>query len=286
MLVQTACRSLKKFFSVIREKMVVEGELWTMANDFWGELTDCMNLMLSVGSSEVCVLLFKALNNFLGDIDCLKLFLWCEEESRTFLTAVVDYLVVEYDNLQSQKTDKNKTIKLLKICPMVIETLQKLYNKQTLEVLEDHLKGIVRGSDKELLLVLVEKQTVSVILNMLEMILNTSKAAENLQSFGTNKLLTEERAVFDFVESLNDFYYLKTDTQQLFNDFLLRFTEYKCELRQEAFIKRSFSIFYSALLRGRVQKAVLKDIVPKMLDRMKELIDLRYDNQACVTLVF
>ncbi len=44
------------------------------------------------------------------------------------------------------------------------------------------------------------------------MILNTSKAAENLQSFGTNKLLTEERAVFDFVESLNDFCCLKVDT--------------------------------------------------------------------------
>lgn len=60
-----------------------------------------MNLMLNVGSSEVCVLIFKALLNFLGDYDCQKLFLYCEEESRTFLQAVVDYLVSEIENLQS-----------------------------------------------------------------------------------------------------------------------------------------------------------------------------------------
>jgi hypothetical protein len=89
------------------------------------------------------------------------------------------------------------------------------------------------------------------------MILSTSKAAENLQSFGTNKLLSEERTVFDFIENLNDFYVLKVETQMLYHDFLFKFTEYKGEHRQEAFIKRTFSIFYSALLRGRFQKAIL-----------------------------
>ena len=129
MLVQTSCRSLKKFFAVSKEKSVAGGPVWELAQEFWSELTDNMNLMLSVGSSEVCILIFKALLNFLSDLDCQKLFLQCEDESQTFLSAVVDYLVVEQENFQSQKTDRNKTIKLLKICPIVIETLQKLYNK-------------------------------------------------------------------------------------------------------------------------------------------------------------
>ncbi len=43
------------------------------------------------------------------------------------------------------------------------------------------------------------------------MVVSTSKAAESLQSFGTNKLLSEERTVFDFIESLNDFFYLNTE---------------------------------------------------------------------------
>jgi len=40
-----------------------------------------------------------------------------------FLSAVVEYLGVEQENFQAQKTERNKTIKLLKICPIVIESL-------------------------------------------------------------------------------------------------------------------------------------------------------------------
>ena len=69
-------------------------------------------------------------------------------------------------------------------------------------------------------------------------------------------------------------------------DFILKFTEYKGEQRQEAFIKRSLAIFYIAFLRGRIQKSIVKDLTPKLIDRMKDLINLRYDNQACVSLVF
>lgn len=63
------------------------------------------------------------------------------------------------------------------------------------------------------------------------MVVSTSKAAESLQSFGTNKLLSEERTVFDFIENLNDFYLLNCETQTLFMEFLFQFTEYKGEPR-------------------------------------------------------
>ena len=66
-----------------------------MAKEFWTELTDCMSLMLSVGSSDVCILIFKALLTFLADSDCQYLFLFCEEETKMFLSAVVDYLYTE-----------------------------------------------------------------------------------------------------------------------------------------------------------------------------------------------
>jgi len=90
-------------------------------------------------------------------------------------------------------------------------------------------------------------------MQLLEMVVSTSKAAESLQSFGTNKLLSEERTVFDFIESLNNFYSLGVDTQKVYLEFLFKFTEYKDEQpRQEAFIKRTFSIFYGLLIRGSI----------------------------------
>ena len=116
------------------------------------------------------------------------------------------------------------------------------------------------------------------------MVVNTSKQSDGLsQSFGNfNKLLTEERAVFDFIEGLNEFCYLNEQTQRLYFDFLLKFTEYKGELRSEAFIKRTFSIFYNTLLKGKICKNFINEIVPKLFERMQTLIDLRYDNQACM----
>ena len=88
----------------------------------------------------------------------------------------------------------------------------------------------------------------------------------------------EERAVFDFIESLNDFCVLNEQAQMQYLDFLLKFTEYTVEPRQEAFIKRAFGIVYSILLRGGVRKGILVSLVPRLLNRMRELIDLRYNN--------
>lgn len=195
------------------------------------------------------------------------------------MQAVIDYLVNEIESLQSQKTDRNKTIKLLKICPIVIETLQKLYNKQTLAAVTE---AATKGNESQVISKLIDKDTCATIFSLLQMVLSTSKAAENLQSFGTNKLLTEERAVFDFIENLNDFCVMKEDAQMQYLDFLLKFTEYTVEPRQEAFIKRAFGIIYTTLLRGGVRKNILVGLVPRLLDRMTDLINLRYNNQACV----
>ena len=78
---------------------------------------------------------------------------------------------------------------------------------------------------------IIEKDFFSTVLNLLEMIVSTSKAAESLQSFGANKLLAEERTAFDFIESLNDFCCLNNETQSLYMDFLFKFTEYTGQAR-------------------------------------------------------
>ena len=45
-------------------------------------------------------------------------------------------------------------------------------------------------------------------------------------------------------------------------------------------------ILYSILLRGEVRDEILETLIPRLLDVMEQLIDLRYDSQACMTLVF
>ena len=60
--------------------------------------------------------------------------------------------------------------------------------------------------------------------------------------------------------------------------------EFKGMPRSEAFIKRTLNIFYLFIIRGIFPVDVLKNLLPELFSRMKGLIDLRYDSQACMTL--
>ena len=80
---------------------------------------------MNVGSLQVCHFVYKALQDFLSFQTCQFLFLACETEARNLIQATTDFLQAEQETL---KNDKNKTIKFLKVIPIVIETLQKLYN--------------------------------------------------------------------------------------------------------------------------------------------------------------
>lgn len=128
---------------------------------------------------------------------------------------------------------------------------------------------------------------IGLLQDLLKMIVNTAKSSDGFQSFGTpHKLLSEEKIVFDFIESLNEFVRLNEAAQQKYCEFLFEFTEYKGESRSEAFIKRTLGILYSILLKGQIRDEILETLVPKLFDVMERLINLRYDNQACMTLVF
>ena len=74
--------------------------------------------MMSVGSMQVCHLVFKALQDFLSNQTCQQMYLSCEDEARNLLTATIDFLQSEQETL---KDDRNKTIKLLKIIPITLQ---------------------------------------------------------------------------------------------------------------------------------------------------------------------
>lgn len=65
--------------------------------------------------------------------------------------------------------------------------------------------------------------------------------------------------------------------------FLISFAEYDPkEPHTEAFIRRIFSILNSLILQGKITVDIVKEIVPLFFDKMEHLINLRYNNEACV----
>jgi hypothetical protein len=73
-----------------------------------------------------------------------------------------------------------------------------------------------------------------------------SRSSEAFQSFGQpHKLLTEEKIVFDFIESL-------ATSDSSYFEFLFGFLKFSSkEQRSESFVRRTLLIFYHTLLKGR-----------------------------------
>jgi hypothetical protein len=73
----------------------------------------------------------------------------------------------------------------------------------------------------------------------------------------------------------------------MYFQFLMLLTEYEVtEPHTEAFIRRTFSLLNSILLQGHLPNDLLLEILPTLFDRIEQLINLRYNNEACMGLVF
>lgn len=102
-----------------------------------------------------------------------------------------------------------------------------------------------------------------------------------------HKLVNEEKVTFEFIESLNEVFLKNDQTHLMYLKFLIQFTNYDDqEPHSEAFVRRVFSILSSVILRGKIAQHILKEILPTLYDRIEYLINLRYNNDACMALVF
>jgi len=117
--------------------------------------------------------------------------------------------------------------------------------------------------------------------------INSSKSSEGFQSLGTpHKLLTEEKVIFDFIESMNEVMRLNKETHLIYFMFLLDFTDYQVEPHAEAFIRRAFNIINNIILKGAIGQDTLAKVIDPLYEKMRNLIELRYNSEACMTLIF
>lgn len=165
-----------------------------------------------------------------------------------------------------------------KLCPVIVETLKKLY---TNEMLRDSNRGYFAN--------IIQPQNAQVLFNLLYKLIKCQKNSnEGLSGMGMpHKLVTEEKVVFDFIEQLNDVVRLNPQTHVYYLKFLLSFAEYSPnEPHSEAFTRRIYSIISSLILQAKVPLEILKEVLSFLYERTEQLISLRYNNDACMGMVF
>lgn len=150
--------------------------------------------------------------------------------------------------------------------PILVESLQKM---------SDQTELFVRNTEN--------------LYALLAQLTKCSSLHEGLFAFGQpNKLLSEEKVVFDFIESL-------CVPTIAYYEFLFEFLVYnKEDQRSEAFIRRSLSIFFNCLLRGKCctpnshdqTNELLPNMMPQLFSKLCEIVDLRYDSEIAKVLIF
>jgi len=127
------------------------------------------------------------------------------------------------------------------------------------------------------------------LLTLLEkLIKTTNKQTDGFSGMGVpHKLLSEEKVTFEFVENLNEIVSLDRQAHLEYLRFLLSFGHYdRNEPHTEAFVRRIFSIINNIIIQSRVPSSILQEVLPLLFERIEELIDLRYDNENCMALIF
>jgi len=163
---------------------------------------------------------------------------------------------------------------------VIIDTLKKVYS----------IQNITGEGNSTPYLQLTIPTCAQVLFTLLHRLIRGAAkgASEGFQGIGVpHKLLSEEKSVFEFIEGMNDVASRNQQTHLLYVQFLLSFLEYDVlEPHSEAFIRRVFTILNCVILLGKVSNEILVEVLPKLFERVENLIGLRYNNEACMGLVF
>ncbi|CAI2383397.1 unnamed protein product [Moneuplotes crassus] len=102
-----------------------------------------------------------------------------------------------------------------------------------------------------------------------------------------NDLKNEEKQIFDFIEYLGELLNENDEALKYYLSFLLNFISYDAnEPHYEMFVRRAFGILSEGIVRDQYSPSILFDLLPELYSKTSNIVDLRYHNNSCMSLVF
>jgi hypothetical protein len=135
---------------------------------------------------------------------------------------------------------------------------------------------------------LLNPQNLSVTLHILRIILINARPTIGLNAMRQeNSLKDDEKMIFDFIEFLGDLLHKNDEALKYYLSFLLNFINYDPnEPHYEMFVRRTFTIISDGILKDKYSPYILNDLFPELYKVTSAIIDLRYHNTSCMSLVF
>lgn len=123
------------------------------------------------------------------------------------------------------------------------------------------------------------------MLHIFRIALTNARPNFGLNAIGkSDELKEEEQSIFLFLEQLG---WLLIHEPKLslieYFSFLMNFLTYNhSEPHFETFIRKSLSILSEVILSGAFDSGTLYEIIPPLFAKVKDIIDLRYNNEAAM----
>ncbi len=221
--------------------------------------------MAKYGSCDILTTIFKSIQQMAGKCrDCV--FARFDEMWRVFMSSVACVVAEKPDPRAHARS------MVVKLVPSIIETFACIF---TPENAKDFPHAVLADRIQTGLLELMKK------------LLAATSRAEGAHGISSPiKLLSEEKTMFDFVETL-PVIYAKEDSYAAYFDFLLDMLVFRIDdPHSDAFIRRAIAIIRDFIIARNMSLGLVKRLIPQLYPRFGTIISLRFQNDACKTLLF
>ena len=268
----------------------------------------------SIDDQSICILMMNIFNEALQNYNNMFEVLDDEENNRNVLELWILYVKIMSPLINNASAEILKGV--LKTIDFMINSslcayFYSKYDDVALSIFEDINSVIQRKTDlvltievTELLVkiykqifikenieerpMLLNPQNLSVTLHILRVNLINARPTIGLNAMRQDHdLKAEEKQIFNFIEYLGELLHDNDEALKYYLSFLLNFISYDAnEPHYEMFVRRTFVIISLGIVKDSYSLDILHDLIPELYEKTCDIIDLRYHNNSCMSLVF
>lgn len=229
--------------------------------DFWVTYVKLMSLFVSNASAEI-------LKGVLETID----FVLNSELDYYFYEKYDSVTLGLFEEINSVIQRKTDLVLTLQVTELLVKIYKMVFTKQNVE-------------NKPQLL---NPQNLNVALHILRVNLINARPTIGLNAMRQDNVLKdEEKLIFDFIDTLGELLHENDDALKYYLSFLLNFINYDPnEPHYETFVQKIFEMITNGICNDYYSPGILFELMPELYSKTSEIVDLRYDNDACMSLIF
>lgn len=261
------------------QSSVEDQELCMLVMDIFNDAFVASEVKNHKTALNLWILYIKLMNPLVSNasVDILKgvlntiLFVLDSELSEYFFEKYDSVTLCLFEEINSLIQRKTDLILNVEVTELLVKVYKNVFTRE-------HIKSTPQ---------LLNPQNLNVTFHILRANLINSRPTMGLNAMrAENELKEDEKLIFDFIEFLGDLLKDNDDAIKYYLSYLLNFINYDPEEPHfEMFVRRTFTIISEYITKDQYGPSILYDLVPDLFTKTSDIVNLRYHNNSCMSLV-